>query len=278
MSEPVDSRRPLRHAALAALAVGVCVASLTLPRLGAQGSVDTLYVDNQDTLYAIDPNTATSTVVNPLSGTPCYPGAGGAMTYAVDSAPDGTLYGFARDCAGAVYSARLNPTTAVLTLLNPVPAYLMTVGDALALYFRPSFLRNPAPGGPLGYHATWGPNAGHLGGPPLNVYAVDSLDPYSEHLVSTNNGPGRGNFGLGTVVALDGSALNIVTQDAVYELLLPTASNILATQVGFLSVHRISRNASVTGFASNGTTFYIVDGSNLYAYDANSVTTQVVPS
>jgi hypothetical protein len=262
-------RSPSRHAAIVALAVVVFVVSLPLRRIVAQGTsagTDLLYGTSQNNFYIIDPSTHVTT----LTGTYC-PSSGASFYLISGAAPDGTLSGFAapQDCEDPtvpLWWSRLDPDTGVITHISPVPTTV--AGFPFAPVFLGSF---GAPGTPVGYRfqGTGQGTQSLLGS--LDLYAVDYLSPYQEHLLYTNVGASRFNYGLGAAVLPDASQAFFVTTDAVYALTpLSWASNTPFVQAGFLSVYRLSRNAKVANVDSSGNTFYIADGGTVFAFQPGS--------
>ncbi|MGE3275415.1 MAG: beta strand repeat-containing protein [Vicinamibacterales bacterium] len=264
MSPIAVPRRARLVLTVVATVLAVC-ASIPGFRVWAQGSsagADRLLVADVNNLLAVDlTGSPVASTVAALSGTACHPGPGFASFW-VDAAPDGTLYGVVDTCGSGAYWGRVDPATAVITTRHALDASFGTLTR-----FKPAFLPAfPAAGQPLGYRFRQTANRADSSNP-IDFYAVDSLDPYSEHLLYSNVGNSQNfNFGLGTAVRADGTAY-YVTVNGVYRL-DPTTH--VLSQVGFLSLYNISNNAALSGMASDDQTFYIVDGGRRFGFDVTT--------
>jgi hypothetical protein len=263
----VNSRT--RHLAVIAAVVAAVVVSTPLRRLAAQGSsagMDLLYGWSAGSFDSIDPSTHTVTSV----GSYCTHTSGAQFYDIPGSAPDGTLYGFSVDCdrlvAGTWWS-RLDPDTGTVTRISLAPSTVNWSGQSVQVAFFGTF---GTPGSILGYRIQQNGNGTKTTFGDWDLYAVDYLSPYQEHLVASDIAPNRANFGLGTAVSDDGSSVFYVTTDAVYKWPTTGASASNVTQIGFLTFSRLSKQALVTGNDSSGHTFYIADGATVFPFDSTA--------
>lgn len=225
----------------------------------------------------------------------CSSGGTGFSIGATDLAYDGNHYGVLIRCDGineGLFWGRLDPYGAITTPgvfnLGPVPYSNGIASDA-----RPAFMPEvPEPGAPIGYRLggrtrdalTVAPCDGLSDGRTyqrcIDLYAVDSLSPYREHLVAANLLPPIDyNFAFGTsVVVVPGagtqqSRTNVLftTTNAVYcygagPICPATVASGKMIQVGFLSIYKISRNAAITGSSAIPGSFWIADGGALFRF------------
>lgn len=240
--------RDARHVVVIGLAVAAILVSSPLRRLAAQGSSagqDLLYLLNLGKLYTMVPDVSGATYAVDLVQDGCtVPGSNAGF----DVAPDGTFYGFATDCLSPnkLHWARLDPDTGVVTLTVPQTRSSMT----------PTFVTAfGAPGTPLGYRFNTAANLKT----PVDVYAVDALSPYAEHLLYSNIGDPLGNVGIGTVVTPDGR-LEYVAVNAVYPQPLPGASNTAMSPLQFLTFFGLEFSTVVANYDHTGVSMFIFDG------------------
>jgi hypothetical protein len=239
---------------------------------------DLLFTVSNNIMYDVRASTMVAT--NPRQS--CDSGPGFA-TFSVDLAPDGSHYGYitgACNGGGLPKWGRINPAANNANLGDGLSPFYVPLHDLPPTYnwpLNPAFLPTlPTAGGPFGYRFnTEDPLRFVNGLNHLQLYGIDSIAPYREHLVFENAFAPQtnkfANFGLGTVAAKDGSKLWYVTIDGIYELDLTLGPP--AYQIMFLAVYHISENATIAGSSSEG--FRIVDGSVMYQIDIPTQLVQV---
>ena len=257
----------------AALAIYVSTPGIGTSAQGSSVGEERLYAVAQDTmLYHLPAATVTpETTVGSRSGTGCYPGYSHQSEF-LNLAPDGTFYGFVEDCPdGGYYWGRLDPETAVITKLHPIPADPLTIP---VMRLKPAFVTAfGPPGSALGYRIVV--DALHNGASPLlgptDLYQVDALMPYREHLVLANIGPA--NYGIGTVIRpatgfqpfgdaydinYNGYEIYVVSREGVY-ILRRDCCDWKLWKIVFLTQYNHHTFSTVTNFDDSNTFFHIVD-------------------
>ncbi|HUP50595.1 MAG TPA: hypothetical protein VNA04_17610, partial [Thermoanaerobaculia bacterium] len=204
------------------------------PAATAAACSDELVLLDHDVLYDV---VVEGTAPAPSGSRQFCPDSPGFETFSVDLAPDGNWYGvFAENCTGAAVWGRIDPdvpasgaTAPGLIPLGPIP-YTMNLWPLRA---RPAFVPEPEPGSPIAYRIGErppGPNttcgrgrSSGLGDCGMDIYAIDSLSPYRERMLTTDV-LSNSNYPFGTAVIVGSgsgsqeSRTNVmfVTTDAVY--------------------------------------------------------------
>jgi hypothetical protein len=262
LSSPERLARQVFITAAAVVAVYVSSQNWRTIAQGSSAGTDQLYIQDESLT-----NPVTLSVYDRSSGTQSTPGQlqpANCRLARVKAAPDGTLYGFVI-CDETWQWGRLDPVTRVVTPLGAT--------DVPAPWFNPEFLSQfGAPGSPIGYRLmTEAPDKKASSTFPLNLYAVDSLSPYREHLVYAGVQPGFSmNFGLGTIVDPDGSAVYWVTTDSVSKLPLnPPPADPEVAAVQFIKFLNIDSLAAVSRFDSTTIgKLNLIHSRNLYSIDS----------
>lgn len=242
-----DTARHIRHAAIAVASVfAVWISSPRLvanvadertAALSAPSCSECMYAIELTGLYVVDPATGISGTPVTLSGGVCS-----SATIKAEVAPDGFAYGFINNCEAGTWWGRIDLDTGVVTPLHPV--------DVLQPAHKPVFPLSFAAGEPIGYRFV---PANLTSSSPIDLYAIDTLNPYTERVLYTNvNPPFPLNFGLGSAIAADRSAAYYVTQDSIFRLALPGASGTPFVPISFLRTHNLYRSAAVANFGSDG--------------------------
>jgi hypothetical protein len=267
------AKSPIVGVILLLLAAAVVYQSSPQRHLAAQGSSA-----GTDQLYVIEANTGRDLYRLPDTGVPEFiattttPGCSGFTGFSgMDTAPDGTVYALALCGAGGGHVSswgRFDPDTAVFTPLQglsdatpgiyPQPSVNFGLGFKIA--FLPQF---GAPGTPIGYRIRLAaPN--QIGGPGMQIYAIDALAPYREHSVDGDISPLANNYGLGLALSRDGATMHPVTVDMVYRFLVsaltpPVRDQIVQPAVN-LGVLELSPDTAVSSAMDANGFFSIIDG------------------